>query len=106
MKNSIISMALFMVLTGCSTVSKVGMISNGNLEGKTFQGAQKGNLVKGEACGYSHSLADAFDRTIANSQYDTIIDVEIESTTDLFVFGNCIKLKGYGVNSIDLADGE
>lgn len=106
MNKSILGTALVMVLTGCSTVSQIGMISNGNLEGKTFSGVQRGDVIEGESCGHTHSLAWAFDKATQGTQYDTMIDAEVESTTDLFAFGNCIKLKGYGVNSMNLAEGK
>ncbi len=91
---------------GCASVSQVGLISNGNLEGKSFDNVKKGDFIEGESCGHFYSLSTAFENSIKDTNYDTMIDAEIENTTAILVFGNCLKVKGYGVNSVELAGGD
>jgi hypothetical protein len=87
------------VLSGCATSSKIGLLSDGNLEGKSFSNVNRGEIVSGESCGHTHSLSQAFKNSIKGTEYDTVIDAEVESTTAVFVFGNCLKVTGYGVDS-------
>lgn len=87
-------------LGGCSHVSKFALMSNGDLEGKTLSGVQPGKtLLQGESCGHSYSLADAVENALMGTPYDTLLDIEVESTSGILVVTNCVKVKGYGVNS-------
>lgn len=95
-----ILMLAVLSMSGCSHVSNFALMSNGDLEGKTLSGVKHDNRVLyGESCGHSYSLADAVDNALSGTVYDTLINIEVESTSALIVFANCVKVKGYGVNS-------
>jgi hypothetical protein len=52
-------------------------MSKGELEGKTFDGVKKDQVVTGESCGLRHSLATAFIDSIKDTSFDTVIDAVI-----------------------------
>ena len=56
-------------------------------------------MVSGESCGWGHNLANAFTNSVKNSNYDTMTNVEVESSTNILVFGNCVKLRGNAYDS-------
>lgn len=93
-------------LSGCLTSSRIGLISNGDLEGKTFEGVKQGPELTGESCGHTHSLSAAFSNAINGTEYDTMINSEVETRSGVFVFDNCLKISGYGVKSQELAIGK
>lgn len=87
------------LISGCSHVSQIALLSNGDLEGKTISSELGGAVLSGEDCGHKYSLADAMDMALKHNDYDTLVDVEVESTSGILVVTNCIKVKGKGVNS-------
>lgn len=108
----IINLCLFMFLAllfGCGheQVSRIGLLSFGNLEGKIIPDKVNGKVVTGESCGApfvgSYYLSDAFRDAIKETNYDTLLDVELINTTGLLVTSNCIILKGTAIDSKTLA---
>ena len=86
-------------LSACSHTSHIALLSNGDLEGKTLAGVKQGEILRGESCGLTYSLGKAMSKALEGSPYDTLVDINIESTSAFFVFGNCVKVTGKGVNS-------
>jgi len=96
---------LVSALTGCGHTAsqKVGLMSLGNLEGKIIKSNTDGNVVEGEDCGHSYTLSNAVRAALKEKPYDTIIDADVTNTTGLFVFSNCIKVRGKAIDSKKLA---
>ena len=88
-----------LLLSGCTHMSHLALMSNGDLEGKNLSTVKGNDILTGESCGHSYSLSNAMNRALENTQYDTLIDIDVESTSALLVVGNCIKVTGKGINS-------
>ncbi len=102
MRNKIRSMGIVagaIFMSACSHMSNVALMSNGDLDGKDLSGIKKGEILTGESCGHTYSLGEAMSNALEGTQYDTLIEISVESTSALFVFGNCVKVTGKGVNS-------
>jgi hypothetical protein len=89
-------------LGGCSHTSHVALLSDGNLDGKNLQNIVAGQVLKGKDCWFQHNLSDAFRDAIKKTQYDTLVDVNVTTKTNLFVWWNCVQIEGKGVKSSDL----
>ncbi|WP_243394778.1 hypothetical protein [Leptospira adleri] len=94
--------ACILFLSFCSTTQKVYLLSYGNLEGKKIPEDVRnftGEIREGKDCGFYYSLAKAFENTILNTKYDTILDAEVTHTTGPFAPMHCVLIKGFAVNS-------
>lgn len=101
----IILLAVFLIGCGHTQSSRVGLMSFGELEGKAIPDNVGGMvLVNGEACGRQHRLSDAVRDALKQTDYDTLVDAEVTSTTGLAVTSNCLKVKGKALNSKTLTD--
>ncbi|PJZ59334.1 hypothetical protein CH367_01210 [Leptospira barantonii] len=104
--------------TACSTTENVYLLSYGNLKGKKIPDdirTLQGEISEGEDCGISFSLAKAFENSLVQKRierksvskenadvgvkYDTILNAEVTHTTGMFPPLNCIKIKGFALNS-------
>ncbi len=94
------------VNVGCSNTSHLAALSNGDLAGKRIVAASGGEALEGTDCGFQHHLSNAFRDALDGSRYDTLTNVEVTTTTGLFVWSNCVKVKGLGVRSSDLSRAE
>lgn len=96
----IILLAVFLIGCGHTQSFKVGLMSFGELEGKAIPDNVGGMvLVNGEACGPQQRLSDAVRDALKQTEYDTLVDAEVTSTTGLLVLSNCISVKGNALNS-------
>lgn len=105
MAKNIFMFFLVSALAGCGHTAsqKVGLMSLGNLEGKTIPSNVAGNVIEGEDCGYSYTLSNAVRDALKEKPYDTLIDADVTNTTGLFVVSNCIKVRGAAIDSKKLA---
>ena len=103
MKKRSIAAALSVSLAsfGCGhTLStKVGLVSIGQLQGRTLPVTLEGKVVQGEDCGYSYSLSNAVRDALKGTSYDTMVDVDVSNTTGVLVPSNCIQVKGTAIDS-------
>ena len=90
---------------GHTATQKVGLMSLGDLRGRSIPDIGAGNVVEGSDCGYSYTLSNATRDAVKGTAYDTLVDVEVTNTTGLFVPSNCIRVRGKGVNSKTLPTG-
>ncbi|TGM07308.1 hypothetical protein EHQ76_04470 [Leptospira barantonii] len=93
-----------MWITTCSTTENVYLLSYGNLKGKKIPEdirTLRGEISEGKDCGISFSLAKAFENALIQTErkYDTILNAEVTHTTGMFPPLNCIKIKGFALNS-------
>ncbi len=101
-----LTMTLAAMLTGCGHTqsARVGLMSFGQLEGKTLPEDVSGlPKVSGEACGHAHRLSGALLNAFDNTSYDTLLDAEVTTRTGLIVTSNCIAVKGSALDSRTLA---
>lgn len=92
-------------LFGCghASVSKVGLMSFGDLEGKAIPENLPNAVLAGSSCGGHIYISDAVRDALKETEYDTLVNSEVTSITGLFVFNNCIQVKGTPLNSKTLA---
>lgn len=100
---------LMLACSGCghTQVSRVGLISFGDLEGKTIPDNPEGPVLEGTdaakpGVGPRYYLSDAARDALKNSEYDTLVDVEVTAKTGFFVPSNKITVKGTALNSSQL----
>jgi hypothetical protein len=74
-------------------------MSFGDLEGKAVSDNVEGRVVEGKDCGHTYYLSNATRDALKGTEYDTLINAEVTNTTGLFIWSNCIKVKGKAVNS-------
>lgn len=86
----------------CTHTGTVGLLSDGDLAGRVIDPSLAREVVEGESCGPYQYLASAFRRALEGTDYDTLIDVEVTTTTALFVVQNCLHVKGRALRSRDL----
>ena len=88
---------------GHTKVSRVGLLSVGDLEGRTIPSTIDGPVLVGkDACkigGDPYFLSEAVRNALSGTEYDTLVDVEVTAKTGLLVMSNEIQVKGKGVNS-------
>ena len=100
-----VTLLLSTLCYGCGhlNVSRVGLLSVGDLENKTIPSAVDGPVLVGkDACkGGSgpYYLSEATRNALKGTPYDTIIDAEVTTKTGLFVWSNEIEVKGKGLDS-------
>ena len=95
----ILLLATLSVGCGHTLVSKVGLLSVGELQGKQIPVTIDGPIVQGEDCGAQYFLSKAVRAALNGTQYDTIVDAEITSTTGPYVGSNCVAVKGKAISS-------
>ena len=93
------------ICCGCghTNVSRVGLLSVGDLDSRTIPSTAEGPLLIGkDACklgGDPYYLSEAVRNALQGTEFDTIIDAEITTKTGLLVWSNEIEVKGKGLNS-------
>ena len=94
-------LAVILMCFGCGHMQKshVGLISFGNLEGKAIPADSTGPILEGSANGMAYSLSDAARNALKDSEYDTLVDVEVTTETGLLVPSNKLIVKGTALNS-------
>lgn len=92
---------LLAALVGCghSQSTKVGLMSFGDLEGKTLPDQVGGQFLSGQACGHNYRLSDAVRDALKGTDYDTLVDADVINQTGTFVWSNCFIVSGYALNS-------
>ena len=89
--------------------SQIGLMSFGDLEGKIIPSQVAGKMLEGQDCskigGDPYSLSEAVRNALEGTEYDTLVDVEVDSTTGLFVGSNCVRVKGMAIDSESLVGG-
>lgn len=100
-----IVLALATLCYGCghTHVSRVGLLSVGDLESRTIPSTVEGPVLIGkDACkmgGDPYFLSEAVRAALSGTQYDTLVDAEVTTKTGVFVWSNQIEVKGQGVDS-------
>ena len=90
-----------LLASACSSTQKVALLSTGELEGKTIPANPQGEIREGESCGGLYSLSDAVRSALEGTSYDTLLDSDVTNSTGLFLWSNCIHVKGQAVKSSD-----
>jgi hypothetical protein len=97
-------------ITGCghTAVSKIGLLSVGELQGKKIPSNIDGPIVQGKDCGGTfgspYFLSNAVRAALEKTQYDTILDADVTTTTGFSVYENCVEVKGKAIASGALAN--
>ncbi|MCG6169330.1 hypothetical protein [Leptospira sanjuanensis] len=88
-------------VTACSSSQKVYLLSQGDWNGRKLPEIQglKGEIRKGEDCGFKFSLAQAFANALKDTKYDTILDAEVTQSASVLVPFNCISIRGFALDS-------
>jgi hypothetical protein len=100
-----IALALSTLCYGCghTNVSRVALLSVGDLDGRTIPSTVDGPVLTGrDACKIAsdpYFLSEAVRTALSGTQYDTLVDAEVTTKTGLFVWSNQIEVKGIGVDS-------
>lgn len=108
------ALLLTMLCYGCGhmNVSSVGLLSVGDLEGKTIPATVDGPVLVGkdymrlfdEAFSDDpYYLSDAVRNALKGTVYDTLVDVEVTTRTSGFWWSNEIEVKGKGLDSRTLS---
>ncbi len=88
---------------GHTNVSKVALLSVGDMECRTIPAKVDGPVLVGrDACkvgGDAYYLSEAVRNALKGTEYDTLIDAEVTTKTGLLVWSNTIEVKGTGLNS-------
>ena len=105
-KASCVACLLAMVGSGCGHVnsSKVGLVSFGNLEGKTIPDSPTGPIVEGSDAGSSCFLSEASRNALKNTGYDTLVDVDVTTETGFLVTSNKVTVRGTALDSRKLGN--
>ena len=74
-------------------------MSFGDLEGRTLPGNLEATPRQGEDCGYAQFLSNAVRDALKETDFDTLVNSQVTSETSLLVWLNCIKVRGYAINS-------
>ncbi len=104
-RHRLLWMALAAMAAGsmaCTHTSRIALISDGDLAGRTLEGAKGEKTLKGEDCLTVHYLSKAFRNALQGTDYDTLINVDVTTTTGLFIFSNCVQVQGEALRSKDL----
>ena len=88
------------IASACSHVGRLALLSNGDLDGKDLTTLSSGPILQGKDCFNDHYLSRAFADAVQDTTYDTLVDVEVTTTTGVFVWNNCIQIKGKGAESV------
>jgi len=98
-KVSVCIAVMLFLACGHVNTSKVGLISFGNLEGKTLPANPQGPILEGSAVGATYFLSDAARDALKSGDYDTLIDVEVISETGLLLTSNKVTVRGTAIDS-------
>jgi len=99
---------LAMLCFGCSHTQtcRVGLISFGNLEGKTIPEKPDGPILEGRDSAMPfalrYHLSDAARDALRSGGYDTLVDAEVITQSGLLVPSNQIIVRGKALNSRNL----
>ena len=105
----LVGVCLSMLAVGCGhTMShQVGLMSFGDLEGRTLPETAVGHTVREESCAWpadpGYALSQAVRYALENTEYDTLVDVTVTNRTNWPFWANCIKVEGKGLHSGSLA---
>ena len=104
-----IAFVIILLCSGCghTQVSRVGLISFGNLEGKTIPKNPDGPILQGSSAAtiepdglvLVYYLSDAARDALKNTDCDTLIDTEVTTKTGFDPSDNQIIVRGKGLNS-------
>lgn len=94
-----LSLCVLFMLSGCSTTTRVALLSNGDLEGQIIPYEKADRWLVGKSCGSEQSLAKAFQDATLGTRYDTLVDIKVKTTVSVFSSKNCITLIGKGLSS-------
>lgn len=101
-----------LVCGGCGHTASttVGLMSFGDLEGKTLPREPAGDVLSGKDCaeigGDPYSLSEAVRRALDGTAYDTLVDARVDVSTGLFVASNCVEVSGIALDSTLLDSAE
>lgn len=88
---------------GHTHVSRVGLLSLGDLEGKTIPSTIEGPVLVGrDACkigGDPYYLSEAVRNALQGTSFDTLVDAEVKTKTGVLVWSNKIEVKGKAFDS-------
>lgn len=102
---------LAILCAGCghTSVSKIAVLSDGNLLHKTIPAKVEGPTLvgKSEASTYNqfYYLSTAVRNALMGTDYDTLVDVTVTAKTGLWVWSNSLEVSGTGINSSKLPSG-
>lgn len=88
-----------LAMVSCTTSGTIGLLSDGTLEGRRIDPALAEAELEGQSCGPRHYLASAFRDALEGTHYDTLINVEVTTTTGVLVIHNCIRVRGRALDS-------
>lgn len=100
----VIAFALLCCSCGHTKVSRVALLSYGDMEGRILPKKVEGPILTGKDnetflfCPFSF-LSKATANALEGTEYDTLVNVDVTTRTGLFVWANAIEVKGTGVNS-------
>ena len=92
-------------VSGCghTCTGKMALLSFGDMEGREIPPSVEGPILIGrDACVAGldpYYLSEAVRNALKGTTYDTLVDVEVTTTTGLFVWSNAVQVKGTGANS-------
>lgn len=97
---------------GHTRVSKIGLLSTGNMEGRHIPADVNGPSLKGadyemvSLPPFCFSfLSKALEDALEGTEYDTLVDVTVTSRTGLFVWSNGMEIEGTALKSANLPTG-
>lgn len=99
---SLLVLMMMCFACGHTNTSHIGLISFGDIENKVIPERVNGPTLEGSDGGYSYYLSEAARDALENTEYDTLVDVEVTTSTGLFVPSNKIIVKGKALNSKEL----
>lgn len=103
-----VAVAAAALCAGCghTQVSKVAVLSVGNLDGKAIPAKVNGPVLEGSTSARPgvmlFYLSDAVRDALKGTQFDTLVDAEVTTETGLLVPSNKIIVKGTAVSSKSL----
>ena len=107
-KSLIVLVPILIAGCGHTAISKVGLLSIGELQGKKIPSNIDGPIVQGKDCGGAfgspYFLSKAVRTALAKTQYDTILDADVTTTTGFLVYSNCVEVKGKAITNGTLAN--
>ena len=101
---------LWLIGVGCghSMTTQVGLMSFGDLEGKVIPREVSGQTLQGKDCskigGDPYSMSEAARKALQDTSHDTLVDVQVDTTTGMFVGSNCVEVRGTALDSRTLED--
>ncbi len=107
-KKLAIALALATLCYGCghTNVSRVGLLSTGDLDSRMIPSTVDGPVLTGRDASKwgatPYFLSEAVRNALSDTQYDTLVDAEVTTRTGFFVWSNEIEVKGIGVDSTAL----